>query len=110
MPVYDYDCPQCGPFEALVPMSRCADPCACPACASSAPRVLLTAPGIATMDSTRRTAHGVNERASDTPRRSSHGPSCSCCSGNKGKIGSGTLRRPDGSKSFPRKRPWMISH
>lgn len=26
------------------------------------------------------------------------------------KMGSKTLHRPDGSKSFPTKRPWMISH
>jgi hypothetical protein len=53
-------------------------------------------------------AHAVNERSADSPKRSSgHGPGCGCCGG---KTSSGTLRRPDGSKSFPAKRPWMISH
>jgi len=55
-------------------------------------------------------AHGINERAADSPKRlSQHGPGCACCSGKSGK-GRSTLRLPDGSKSFPSARPWMISH
>ncbi|WP_138466147.1 FmdB family zinc ribbon protein [Poseidonocella sp. HB161398] len=110
MPVYDYDCPACGPFEALQPMSAFAAPCTCPVCAAPAPRVLRTAPQIANMDGGRRRAHAVNEKSADSPRRASHGPGCSCCSGGGQKKSSGTLYRPDGSKSFPKKRPWMISH
>ncbi|MCA8884876.1 MAG: zinc ribbon domain-containing protein [Rhodobacteraceae bacterium] len=111
MPVYEYDCPQCGTFVAFAPMAAFADPCDCPDCATSAPRALHTAPGIAQMSSTRRTAFATNERAADSPKRSGggHGPGCGCCSGSK-KMPSGTLHRPDGSKSFPAKRPWMISH
>lgn len=109
MPVYDYSCPTCGPFEALMPMARCKDPVTCGACGATAPRVLLTAPALANMGTGRRRAHETNERAADSPKKSSHGPGCSCCGGSK-KINSGTLQRPDGSKSFPKKRPWMISH
>lgn len=109
MPVYEYECAHCGPFEALAPMSAFADPCNCPDCATPAPRVLLTAPGLAIMSTSTRTAHATNERAADTPKRSGHGPGCSCCSGATKKP-SKTLHRPDGSKSFPTKRPWMISH
>lgn len=108
MPVYAYCCPECGPFEALASMARAADPCQCPECAAAAPRALAT-PVLATMGAARKTAFATNERASDSPRKSSHGPGCSCCGGGK-KINSGTLHRPDGSKSFPKKRPWMISH
>ncbi|MEO1363845.1 MAG: zinc ribbon domain-containing protein, partial [Pseudomonadota bacterium] len=43
------------------------------------------------------------------PKRSSHGPNCSCCSGGSTRP-SKTLHHADGSKSFPTKRPWMISH
>lgn len=109
MPVYDYQCDTCGPFEALAPMSKCADPCACPECATEAPRVMLTAPNLSGMSSSRRRAFETNERSADSPRKSSHGPNCGCCGGGA-KKNSTTLHRPDGSKSFPTKRPWMISH
>jgi hypothetical protein len=35
-----------------------------------------------------------------------HGAGCSCCSTGK----SNAVKAPDGSKMFPTKRPWMISH
>lgn len=110
MPYYDYLCEDCGPFTNYAPMSAFDQPCACPTCASEAPRVLFTAPKIAGMDKSRRTAFETNERAQHEPKRSGHGAGCSCCSGGGKKKSSGTLYRPDGSKSFPAKRPWMISH
>ncbi|WP_420566760.1 FmdB family zinc ribbon protein [Thalassovita sp.] len=109
MPVYEYWCDDCGPFESLVPMSKFSEPCACPVCALPAPRVMMTAPKLSVMDSGRRHAHETNERSADSPRKSSHGPGCGCCGGGE-KKNSKTLYRPDGSKSFPTKRPWMISH
>lgn len=109
MPVYEYFCDTCGPFEALAPMARYSEPCDCPDCAAPAPRVMMTAPNLAVMSSSIRKAHETNERSADSPKRSGHGPGCSCCSSGK-KLGSKTLHRPDGSKSFPTKRPWMISH
>ena len=109
MPVYDYECEACGPFVALMPMSKFDAPCECPDCGVAAPRALLTAPRLAMMDSGRRHAHATNERSADSPKKSSHGPNCGCCGGGSAKK-SGTLYRPDGSKSFPNKRPWMISH
>ncbi|MBT26384.1 MAG: FmdB family transcriptional regulator, partial [Rhodobacteraceae bacterium] len=57
MPVYEYWCDDCGPFESLVPMSKFAEPCACPVCALPAPRVMMTAPKLSVMDSGRRHAH-----------------------------------------------------
>lgn len=91
-------------------MSEYASPCNCPECGAEAPRVMLTVPNIANMDKGRRVAHQTNERSADSPKKTStHGPGCSCCSGGK-KAGRKTLHRPDGSKSFPSARPWMISH
>lgn len=112
MPVYEYECRDCGSFQAVRPMSEYSEPCACPACGSSAPRALLTAPGLTSMDSSLRLAHATNERSAHEPHLSSkqgraHGPGCSCCSGGKK---SSAVYRPDGSKTFPSKRPWMISH
>lgn len=110
MPVYDYNCPECGGFESFAPMSAFADPCPCPDCGTGAPRAMFTAPSLSTMSSARRTAHATNERSADSPKKlSSHGPGCSCCGSGKKKK-SRTLHRPDGSKSFAGSRPWMISH
>jgi putative FmdB family regulatory protein len=32
MPLYDYQCAQCGPFTELRPMAECEAPSACPGC------------------------------------------------------------------------------
>ena len=110
MPVYEYLCGDCGVFEEMLPMALCADPCACPGCGASAPRVMITVPRLAAVSSTMRRAHETNERAADSPKRSrTHGAGCGCCSGGA-KRGGKTLIRPDGAKSFPTKRPWLISH
>lgn len=113
MPTYDYICPDCGAFEARASMADFQKPQSCPHCTTESPRALLTVPAFAMMDGTRRHAMATNERSSHEPTRSSkvaHGAGCSCCSGKSEKKSSGTLYRPDGSKSFPAKRPWMISH
>lgn len=110
MPVYEYACETHGIFETIRPMSECTAPCDCPECGAAAPRVMVSVPRLALMDSGRRQAHATNERSSHAPKSTrNHGPGCSCCSGGS-KVNKGTLRRPDGSKSFPAKRPWMISH
>ncbi|MEL6887405.1 MAG: zinc ribbon domain-containing protein [Pseudomonadota bacterium] len=109
MPLYDYQCHDCGPFTAFAALRHFADPCDCPGCAAPAPRVLLNAPRLAVMGGGTRRAHETNERSADAPKRSSHGPNCGCCSGSSTRP-SKTLHHADGSKSFPTKRPWMISH
>lgn len=123
MPVYDYLCEDCGPIRALRPMSAHADPISCPACKQEAPRAILQAPHMSGLSTERRTALETNERARHEPRLSTrdsrataaegrkkrHPSGCSCCSGiSTGK--SGTVFTADGGKTFPSKRPWMISH
>jgi len=114
MPVYDYNCADCGVFTDLRPMALATEPCDCPDCGQAAPRVLLRAPNFALMDTAKRTAYSTNERSSDTPKSTkagtAHGPGCSCCSSSNKSLPSRTLHRPDGSKAFPSARPWMISH
>ncbi|WP_265519916.1 FmdB family zinc ribbon protein [Nitratireductor luteus] len=109
MPFYDYECAECGVFTALRPMAASAEPCDCPDCGASAPRVILRTPNFALMDPGMRTAHATNERSAASPKstQAGHGPGCSCCSA---KPSSRTLTRPDGSKAFPAARPWMVSH
>jgi len=110
MPVYEYLCATCGPFTATRPMVEFEAPQPCQGCGSVAPRVLLTAPHLATMSSQRRLAVTANERSADTPRRSSeirHGSDCSCCASSSAKF---AMRGKNAAKGFPTRRPWMISH
>jgi putative FmdB family regulatory protein len=111
MAIYDYQCDSCGPFTKVRPMAVSAEPYDCPQCGEPAPRAFLSVPFFAGMDARIRNAHATNEKARHEPKRggSAHGPGCSCCS-NGSKKGRSTLVRPDGSKSFPSARPWMISH
>lgn len=109
MPVYEFWCETHGPFEALRAMADFAKACPCPDCGADASRVLMTPPRLASAKRSTMAAHAVNERAADSPKKlSSHGPGCACCSG--AAKPSRTLSRPDGAKSFPSARPWMISH
>lgn len=111
MPTYDYACPACGPFSALRSMTSRNDPIACPACGTSAERV-VGVPMLTALDPTARAAHDVNERSKHAPAtldqyRARHRPGCSCCSaGGKSKA----TVSPSGAKSFPGRRPWQISH
>lgn len=108
MPVYDYQCPNCGTvFTVLRPMNTFRDPCPCPDCGQGAERVFLTMPAVAGMDAGKRLAIAINERAAHEPRRS-HAAGCACC---RGAVKSGNAAKmADGAKSFLKARPWMISH
>ncbi len=109
MPVYDYLCETCGPFEALAPMAHYDAPGECPTCQAQSPRVMRTAPGVSIVSTSTRRAHQTNERSADAPKRASQGPNTA--PGGPGRRGgSKTLVRPDGSKSIAANRPWMLSY
>ena len=112
MPTYEYECGDCGGFSAARPMSEYLAPQPCPGCGLPAPRALLSAPAFSSVPGTVRKAHAINERSAHAPKESGktepHKHSASCGCGSVGK--KATLRAPDGSKAFPSKRPWMISH
>jgi len=80
MPTYDYVCPACGPFDALRSLAQRNDPCFCRTCGAASARAWVGAP---------------------------HPAGCGCCAGAKR---GATVTAQDGSKAFPSKRPWMISH
>ena len=117
MPLYDYECPHCGTFDDLRPVAAASEPVGCPRCATLSART-IRAPQLLDMDASLRGAYALNERNQHEPKfstreerehRHEHGPGCSCCS--TGKVGkSSALYGADGSKMFPTKRPWMISH
>lgn len=106
MPIYEYMCEDCGPFEETASIDRFTDPCDCPACGASAQRNLLSVPQLSRLTSQARSAHAVNERSADSPKRAKAnglkptGP----------KIRSKARIRPDGTKSLAGARPWMLSH
>lgn len=106
MPVYEYACQRCGPFEAFRPMAEFDQPSDCDICGAPAPRVMLTAPAFAGMDASRRTAFATNERSANAPHR--HTATCGCRPGGAPK--KLAAEAVPAAKSFPAKRPWMISH
>ncbi|HEV7913589.1 MAG TPA: zinc ribbon domain-containing protein [Albitalea sp.] len=113
MPTYDYACAGCGGFDAFRSLHERNDPARCPACGASAPRVFASAPRLAVLSGDARRAHETNERAAHAPQGSSgyarlrHPAGCGCCAATKR---SGAAQAPDGARSFPTRRPWMISH
>jgi putative FmdB family regulatory protein len=111
MPVYDYLCERCGPFTDMRPMAESGRPRECPECGAEAPRAFLTAPYMASMSTERRTAYATNERSASAPRSlKAHGGGCSCCSGSSMRYNKKRGEKPVEAKSFPSRRPWMISH
>lgn len=109
MPTYDYQCTSHGGFTALRSIAQRDAACLCPECGTPAQRVLVTAPSFADMPGQLRTAHATNERSRHEPKLASrtHGAGCPCCSGKTSRT---TAVAKDGSRAFPAKRPWMISH
>ena len=112
MPTYDYECRDCGGFDALRSVSRRDEPAACPECAAASPRVMSAAPRLALMAGSTRSAIETNERARHEPKSSKdyqrlkHPSGCGCCGTKRG----ATVTAPSGAKSAPSRRPWMISH
>jgi len=113
MPTYDYECRACGGFDAFRSLNERNDPATCPACGGASPRVFAAAPRLALLDGSTRRAMDVNERARHEPKSSRdyqrlrHPAGCGCCAGGRSKA---TVTAPNGAKTFPSKRPWMISH
>ena len=120
MPTYDYACTDCGGFDAFRAVAERNQPCTCPTCGLGAPRVFASAPRLACTTPEQRRAFETNERAQHAPRssreldangsygRMRHPSGCGCCSTANRR--SSTVTTPDGAKTFPGKRPWMISH
>lgn len=115
MPIYEYQCDEHGVFMEMRPMSEYTDPQPCPECASPARRVMASVPHISGLSAASRLAHALNERSRHAPIPSSvhgagHSAGCACCSGGKRQRATDRAASPGAAKSFPKKRPWMISH
>jgi putative FmdB family regulatory protein len=115
MPIYEYDCATCGDFTQLRPMAERDQPCGCPWCDGESVRVILTAPGLATMSGSQRSAIATNERSANAPQTveeyaqsRKHPKGCGCCTPNKPLAP--TKANPHALKTKTSARPWMISH
>jgi putative FmdB family regulatory protein len=83
MPLYTFDCAECGPFELARPMAEAGAPGTCPACGAPARRV-FTPPGLArlarpvrgALDAEEKSAHepAVVATKSGRPMPHGHGP------------------------------------
>jgi len=115
MPTYDYDCGRCGGFDAFRALADRNEPADCPDCGVASPRVLVSAPRLALLAGATRSAIETNERASHEPKSSRdyarlrHPSGCGCCKTSTSRRGA-TVQAASGAKTFPSKRPWMISH
>jgi putative FmdB family regulatory protein len=120
MPVYEYLCKNCGPFIRTRAMAEYELPSDCPQCGARAPRVLLTAPQCLDMSPQSRRAHAANERSADAPavrsslqaaHKAAHGAGCGCCATSNSKLRhKSAASHKSAARSFPSRRPWMLSH
>ncbi|PWG61622.1 FmdB family zinc ribbon protein [Spiribacter halobius] len=116
MPLYDYRCPHCGPFQAWATMAESADPADCPACGVPAPRRPM-APFLNTMNGIRRKAQERNERSAHEPRVMGAGELAGLgrprggCGHAHGEHGHGEHGDGSGKPRMVRSsRPWMVGH
>jgi putative FmdB family regulatory protein len=66
MPLYHYSCRDCSEFTQWRSMREAAQPATCPSCGELAPRA-VSAPHLATMDTSKRKARAIEERSADQP-------------------------------------------
>ena len=110
MPVYEYECTDCGEFSALKPMSHATQPCACPQSGTASARK-ISAPFIAGLSAPLRQAWERNEKSAYEPaiaRKSACG-----CSGTHTCHAKTTdaAAAPRVQQSTRRhQRPWMLGH
>jgi putative FmdB family regulatory protein len=109
MPIYDYLCPACGPFEERRPMSESQASATCAICLSTAAR-MPAAPRLNLMPSNNRIAESRNEKSAHEPdvvHRLAANDSHAHAHGRQGshKHTAGHARVP-----HPSPRPWMLGH
>ncbi len=109
MPIYEYECVECGVFSGLQPMSRAAQPAACPGCGAASPRI-ISAPYVAGMPRAQRQAWERNERSAHEPqvhRKSA----CGCRGAHTCKPATESASAaPLRAAARRNPRPWMLGH
>ena len=99
MPIYNYECGRCGPFEAWAPVMDASSPSPCPECGKTGLRQLAV-PHLALMSPVLRKAMGRSEKSSTQPQvvNKAHLAGCGCA-----------LCKVRPQPNSVRKR-WMIGH
>lgn len=110
MPIYGYQCDDCGPFSEFCKMADFDKPAPCPACGELAPRE-ASAAYLGRMQPNNRKAHALNEKNSSEPRfvgaqeqLKEKGGSC----GHNHGHGHGHTHTH--THAAPAHRPWMVGH
>ncbi len=112
MPLYEYECDNCGVFSALGKISTSSAPVVCRTCGSVSGRV-ISAPHLAILGKPLRAAHERNEKSAHEPR-TTRKSSCGCS-------GPHSCTKSDSSKKSANPggllmqtkrnaRPWMLGH
>lgn len=110
MPLYNYTCDQCGPFEQWQSMSQSSAPNNCIQCGASSERAVST-PALALMPATQRLAHSRNEKSADRPEVVNKPKNITAEQGHGKSTGCGhTHQHHAHSHDHGPSRPWMIGH
>lgn len=102
MPMYEYQCDECGPFTEILSLQNYTPRCLCPNCGEQAKRV-ISAPNFPTLPRATRIAHERNERAAHEPKHArkettKRGHQCTASCNHKKGLQKGN------------NRPWMLGH
>jgi putative FmdB family regulatory protein len=112
MPVYEYQCEDCGDFSEFRVIAERNDPALCPTCGGPAPRS-ISAPFLAVMSPLQRMAASRNERSRHEPQVGSGRPCCATggCSHTRKKAAKKEGEKPALQASKKKyRRPWMLGH
>lgn len=116
MPMYDYQCVNCGSFTGWTSMSQATMPIPCPACSVPSQRV-ISAPHLMRMNANVRKAMSRNERAAHEPVMVRRVCGCSGPHSCRTKASTGVSSTPANKAASPLQmqttasaRPWMLGH
>ena len=114
MPLYEYECGECGVFTAFKKLSEYRETALCDECGCVGMRI-ISMPQLAILSKGQRTAHERNEKSAHEPgvrRRSS----CGCTGSHTCKTGNSesSQDKPASTKyqmqTKKTARPWMLGH
>jgi putative FmdB family regulatory protein len=69
MPIYEFACRGCGPFDVQRPMAQAAEPADCPDCGAAAARRFSAPASRAAISAGVRAGLAAEERSRDAPQR-----------------------------------------
>ena len=107
MPVYEYNCGECGPFTKMRGLDQSSAPANCPECGAASPKIFSVI-NLRAMRPENRVAWERNERSANAPHvcgaGCSHGPT-------KSKRAPTPGEKPAlQTSSKQNRRPWMLGH